>query len=575
LLVAVCTFIALLANLWARDTGVSYTTGVINAFIIAVTIVVVAIPEGLPLAVNISLAYSTKKMYRDHCLIRVLAACETMGNATAICTDKTGTLTENRMTVVAAWTADSLLLTNKNPILPPASLQSILTENISVNRSAYLVLHDTQGQLLARPTVVGSKTEGALILLIRGWGFNYETVQANSFCTDTDRVFPFNSEKKRSTAVLLRATETATSVGASKAVKVGPRLYCKGASEYVLRDCSMYIDGDGLPQVISLTKRRELEQVLQSMADSALRTLCLAHRDFPSVRDLPTDWQITPPDEAELVLEAIVGIADPLRADVSEAIQTAQRAGIVVRMVTGDNQATACTIAKQCGILQPGGVAMEGDVLRRLTPSQLDALLPRLRVLARSSPQDKLLLVSRLNGVNLPRNQREWEEKHKCRHSSPTTHTTGDQYVTVDSTTSWDRDKDRLLPGYRAEWEVSRPDGGEVVGVTGDGTNDAPALKAADVGLSMGITGTKVAQSASDIVILDDNFSSIVKAISWGRAVYDNIRKFLQFQLTVNFVALLTVFVSAVSGKEEPLNAVQLLWVIMCLCIIYYIDTYA
>jgi len=211
-------------------------------------------------------------------------------------------------------------------------------------------------------------------------------------------------------------------------------------------------------------------------------------------------------------------------------------------MVTGDNIETAKAIATECGILTPKGVCLEGPAFRRLTPKQLDDILPYLQVLARSSPTDKLLLVTRLNGNNLPTTQEEWEEAHPGK--------------------SWNTDRDLLLPGYKEEWLAGRSGGvGEVVGVTGDGTNDGPALKAADVGLSMGLSGTEVAKEASDIVILDDNFSSIVKAVMWGRSVFDNIRKFLQFQLTVNLVALTITFVSAITGFDPPLNAVMMLWV--------------
>jgi ATPase, P-type (transporting), HAD superfamily, subfamily IC len=184
---------------------------------------------------------------------------------------------------------------------------------------------------------------------------------------------------------------------------------------------------------------------------------------------------------------------------------------------------------------------MVGEDFRKLTPAQLDEILPRLQVLARSSPEDKHILVERLNGGLMPKTKEEWLEAHPGR--------------------DWDKEKDLLLPGYYDEWAKSRNGVGEVVGVTGDGTNDGPALKAADVGLSMGISGTDVAKNASDIIIMDDKFSSIVKAVLWGRSVFDNIRKFLQFQLTVNVVALTITFLSAIAGYRPPLNAVMMLWV--------------
>eukprot|EP01006_Ploeotia_vitrea_P050231 TRINITY_DN67432_c1_g2_i3.p1 TRINITY_DN67432_c1_g2~~TRINITY_DN67432_c1_g2_i3.p1 ORF type:complete len:1091 (+),score=67.69 TRINITY_DN67432_c1_g2_i3:58-3330(+) len=530
---AVATFAALVINIWAVHHGEHIVEGFIHAFIQGVVIIVVAIPEGLPLAVTIALSYSTSKMYQDQCFIRVLAACETMGNATNICSDKTGTLTENRMTVVAGWYADSKFTQeNFKDAKLNDKVKEIISNHACISRTAYLVYKDAEGNDLPGPAVIGNKTEGALLMLAKNWGYDDEKVRSDAFDETKDKVYAFNSSKKRSTTIVHNKNNG------------GCTLYCKGASEWVILDCTHYTDSNGNPQPLTTEKRKDLEEFITSMANLALRTLTLTHKYY-GAGEMPKDYMENPPDSSDLVLDCIVGIIDPLRGDVNEAVRIAQAAGVTVRMVTGDNLATAVAIAKQCGIYKEGiGCGVEGPKLRKMTPKELDSIIPTLQVVARSSPDDKYLLVTRLNGHGVPNTKVEWEARHKDKPG-----------------VSWDTHKDKLLPGYKEEWESTRPGGGEVVGVTGDGTNDAPALKAADVGLAMGITGTKVAQAASDIVILDDRFSSIVRAIMWGRSIYDNIRKFLQFQLTVNVVALLLVFIGAVAGFGEPLNAVQMLWV--------------
>eukprot|EP00596_Hydrurales_sp_CCMP1899_P000185 CAMPEP_0119037592 /NCGR_PEP_ID=MMETSP1177-20130426/6038_1 /TAXON_ID=2985 /ORGANISM="Ochromonas sp, Strain CCMP1899" /LENGTH=1002 /DNA_ID=CAMNT_0006999077 /DNA_START=43 /DNA_END=3048 /DNA_ORIENTATION=- len=527
---AVCTFIAMVA-IWliypeTREEGKSLFDYCLKAFIMGVTIVVVAVPEGLPLAVTLSLAYSTQKMMADNNLIRVLAACETMGNATNICSDKTGTLTQNKMTVVEGWVGGKYKNEAPGKEDISAECMDVLCKAISVNSTAVLINNSSSHETI----VSGSKTEGALLMmLLTSFNVDYAPIRASSFnASRGDRLFTFSSARKKMSVLMINGVKKNSGVS-----------YTKGAAEVIVACSTRYVNSEGKVKPLTPAVKAELLAAIDEMAKKALRTVALAHRELIDIDGTETAEEL----ENDLTIDAVFGIKDPLRPDVSQAIITCQAAGIFVRMVTGDNLETAKAIAKECGILTEGGVSMEGPAFRKLTPAQLDTIIPTLQVLARSSPEDKHLLVCRLNGHSLPDSEESWLLAHPgCKWS----------------------DRDLLLPGYLQEWSAVRASAGgvgEVVGVTGDGTNDGPALKAADVGLSMGLSGTDVAKEASDIVILDDNFSSIVKSVMWGRAVFDNIRKFLQFQLTVNAVALTLTFVTALTGKEPPLNAVMMLWV--------------
>ncbi|XP_054859217.1 plasma membrane calcium-transporting ATPase 3 isoform X7 [Eublepharis macularius] len=486
---------------WAAECTPVYVQYFVKFFIIGVTVLVVAVPEGLPLAVTISLAYSVKKMMKDNNLVRHLDACETMGNATAICSDKTGTLTTNRMTVVQTYMGDTHYKETPDPSnLTPKTLD-LLVHAIAIN-SAYttkILPPEKEGGL---PRQVGNKTECALLGFVVDLRRDYQLVRDQTPEEKLYKVYTFNSVRKS------MSTVTCMPDG-------GYRLFSKGASEIVLKKCTNILNSNGELRSFRPRDRDEMvKKVIEPMACDGLRTICIAYRDFPAGKE--PEWD----NENEIVIDltciAVVGIEDPVRPEVPEAINKCQRAGITVRMVTGDNINTARAIAAKCGIIQPGEdfLCLEGKEFNRrirnekgeIEQERLDKIWPKLRVLARSSPTDKHTLVK---GI-------------------------------IDSTIGDQR---------------------QVVAVTGDGTNDGPALKKADVGFAMGIAGTDVAKEASDIILTDDNFSSIVKAVMWGRNVYDSISKFLQFQLTVNVVAVIVAFTGACITQDSPLKAVQMLWV--------------
>ncbi|CAO2044746.1 unnamed protein product [Urochloa humidicola] len=468
-----------------RTSVKSAIFGSIKILTVAVTVVVVAVPEGLPLAVTLTLAYSMRKMMADKALVRRLSACETMGSATTICSDKTGTLTLNQMTVVQSTVGGVKLQAPANADKLPPTVVSLLLEGIAQNTSGS-VFEAQDGTI----EITGSPTEKAILAWGLELGMKFVEERSRSAII---HVSPFNSERKRAgVAVAVRDSDV--------------HVHWKGAAEIVLGLCTSWIDMDGSIHEMTPDKANQLKKFIEDMAEQSLRCIAFAYRNL-DMEDVPSEeqrinWQL--PDN-DLILIGIAGMKDPCRPEVREAVELCKKAGVKVRMVTGDNLKTARAIALECGILEDSDASaesiIEGRVFRAFNDTEREAVAEKISVMARSSPNDKLLLVKAL--------------------------------------------KKR----------------GHVVAVTGDGTNDAPALHEADIGLSMGIQGTEVAKESSDIIILDDNFSSVVKVVRWGRSVYANIQKFIQFQLTVNVAALVINVVAAVSSGNVPLNAVQLLWV--------------
>ncbi|KAJ7976747.1 Calcium-transporting ATPase [Quillaja saponaria] len=465
------------------DWSSSDALQLLNYFAIAVTIIVVAVPEGLPLAVTLSLAFAMKKLMNDRALVRHLSACETMGSASCICTDKTGTLTTNHMVVDKLWICEKSLEIRGNEIEErltseiSESVVSVLLQAIFQNTASEVVKDDA-----GKNSILGTPTESAILEfgLLLGGDFDAQRQEYKII-----KVEPFNSVRKKMSVFVALPDG-------------GVRIFCKGASEIILKMCDKIIDSNGEAVDLPEEQARNITRVINSFASEALRTLCLAFKD---INETTNETSIP---ETGYTFIAVVGIKDPVRPGVKDAVQSCLVAGITVRMVTGDNINTAKAIAKECGILTTGGVAIEGSDFRTMSPEQMKEIIPRIQVMARSLPLDKHTLVTNLRKMF-----------------------------------------------------------GEVVAVTGDGTNDAPALYEADIGFAMGIAGTEVAKENADVIILDDNFTTIVNVARWGRAVYINIQKFVQFQLTVNVVALMINFVSACISGSAPLTAVQLLWVNM------------
>ena len=463
--------IILIARLVAFPWGGEFDTmlflsHMLETLMVAVTLVVAAVPEGLPMAVTLSLAYSMRRMLKTNNLVRKMHACETMGATTVICTDKTGTLTQNLMQIHET----RFFGLSEEQRLGTDEMSEIIAEGIAVNSTATL---DLTGE---KPRALGNPTEGALILWLRAQGVDFMKMRSDA---EYIAELPFSTERKY----------MATVVHSSKLNK--KVLYVKGAPEYVFALCK---------QSLGNVTKEALDAMLLNYQNLAMRTLGFAYQVLEEGDATFNDKVV---EAKNLTFLGVVAIVDPVRSDVPAAVGDCLSAGINVTIVTGDTPGTAREIGRQIGIWNENSTErnlITGPEFAELTDSELEERILDLRIIARARPMDKKRLVETLQRL------------------------------------------------------------GQVVAVTGDGTNDAPALKAAHVGLSMG-DGTSVAKEASDITIVDNSFASITRAVMWGRSLYRNIQRFILFQMTVTMAACFIVLISALLGMETPLTVTQMLWV--------------
>lgn len=447
-----------------------------TAFTVCVALIVAAVPEGLPTMINMTLAITMQKMAKINALVTKKEACETIGSVSVICSDKTGTLTQNRMTVEVAY-IDGRYVEDEN-----IKSNSYFLENCTINSTADIEVHEDETKYL------GSATECALLL--RNKDVDYRKMRNDAVIIAQNQ---FSSNLKRMSTVI---TEDNKYV-----------LLTKGAPEIILELCKFVEEPDGVKELTEDRKQYILSEIAK-LQEKSMRALGFAYKEMP-IYDESREAAVALEDEEisiekceeSLVFGGFVGIRDPLRPDVAESVKTANHAGVAVKMLTGDNINTARAIGEDLGLLKNNMRAVEASYIDTLTDEELKEEIKTISIVARSKPDSKMRIVQALQA------------------------------------------------------------NGEVVAVTGDGINDAPALSKADVGIAMGISGTEVSKNAADIILTDDSFSTIVSGIKWGRGIYDNFQRFVQFQLTVNIIAFLVAIISQVLGQEMPFTTIQLLWV--------------
>ena len=498
----VCGLVFVVGILRSADVGTLFAQGfasfwasqreiVTGLFIVAVSLAVAAVPEGLPAVVTMTLALGTQKMLARNTLVRRLPSVETLGSATVICTDKTGTLTQNRMTVKQAWTASQTypLFQQQDTTADPVMLDSELraTEEHAPLRKTLTVglcCNDSELTPEAESEFIGDPTEGALLIAARNAGL--DPMQKPMRLAEV----PFDSKRKRMTTI-----HDAQLLDAFAGMNSAAIALVKGAVDGLLPLCSRIETSTGA-EALSQASLATIQSVNDDMGARGLRVLAMAYRLLDHVGAEPAAEDI----ETDLTFLGLVAMQDPPRPEVAAAVATAKSAGLRTIMITGDHAATAAAIARQIGILRPDGRVMEGASLEAMSDEILAAQIESIDVFARVSPQHKV----------------------------------------------------RIVEALRSQ--------GHIVAMTGDGVNDAPALKKADIGIAMGITGTDVAKDSADMVLVDDNYASIISAIGQGRVIYDNIRKAVFYLLTCNFAEIAILFVATMAGWPAPLTAIQLLW---------------